>query len=108
MVDILNVKLTTMMDACYPEKTHRVKSTNKPWMTLYVLGEIEKRKEIYREEERSARWKRAKKETTRIIEKSKKEYVERVVEETKNNNNVSAYYKLVRTTSMDCSVPVSE
>ena len=63
------------MEACFPLVTMRRKSTDPPWISRAIRKKLQQRRGIYRREGRSARWKRLKAITSRMIEKRRGRYV---------------------------------
>ena len=62
------------MNSLFPTKTTRRKSTDLPWINNDIRRKIVRRKAIFRDEGRSARWRRHKTITDRIIKDRRERY----------------------------------
>ena len=96
MARIIDDKLTAIMDECFPMRTRKVKDTDPPWITHAIRRLVKKRNEIYNSERKSTRFQDIKRLVANKIKVSKQEYVERVLNEAKENkNDRSSFYKIV-------------
>ena len=64
------------LEAFFPLITTRRKSSELPWINQRIRKRIRQRKDVYKKEGRSARWKRLKKITDEMLAARKKRYVE--------------------------------
>ena len=77
--DRLHNKITSLNDICFPLKTRKIRSSDKPWINDNIRRKIKKRKrEFFKNNmKRTERWSEIKKETTKAIKKNKLEYYKR-------------------------------
>ena len=87
MVERFDEKMSTWMDKCFPWKTLRAKSSDPPWFTNGLRRKISQRKSICKREGRSARWRRMKDLTTKIIKDKKAAYFENIKNKAAECNN---------------------
>ena len=83
------------MDAFFPQKKIKVKSTDDPWITPEIKKRIKSRKRTYDKEHRSDAWKEKKRETNKLIKDSKREYYDHFINLSKTSNDPALYYKII-------------
>ena len=96
------------LEAFFPLITTRRKSSELPWINQRIRKRIRQRKDVYKKEGRSARWKRLKKITDEMLAARKKCYVEvqknnLTGEDTQRNffKNVKTYKSAARPAQFD-------
>ena len=83
------------MKECLPEKEHKIKSTDDPWISRGIRKKIDARKRIFKREGQSVTWTRLKTRTTKIIKEAKIAYFQRIKNTAVENNDVKQYYKVI-------------
>ena len=81
---------------CFPEKTRTTKNNNTPWFNNTTRRLSIKKKRIYKEEGKTDRYKRAKREYDVTLAEAKKCFIDNVIEKTKATRKSGAYYKMVK------------
>ena len=76
-------------------KKVKIRDTDDPWITNHIRNKIETRKKIFKRGRRGDEWKEARKETTKLIKESKKEWYDKYKEQAKTSNDPALYYKVV-------------
>ena len=96
MVEALKEKTDEWMQAAFPERTLKLKSTDLPWITFEIKKAIKDRKKIFsKTTKRTAEWREAKKETDNMIKESKKNYYKKMKEMALEKRSTSVYYRAV-------------
>ena len=87
------------LDAFFPMRTVRKKSTDLPWINKAVRKKIRRRNKIYRKEGRSELWKYLKKLTDDLIKSRKKVYMERKKQQLVEKDAARGFFRLVKSFS---------
>lgn len=66
--------VTEAMQACFPTRTTRRQSTDLPWINSRIRKRIKRRKAVFRDEGRSARWRKHKVATDNMIARRRDGY----------------------------------
>ena len=62
-----------LMNECFPIRTYRAKANDPPWITHGIRKRIDPRLEVFKtDQKRSARWRKTKSLTDRLIEKAQR------------------------------------
>ena len=96
LAERLESVLSNLVNDCFPEKTHKIKSSDDPWITEEIRDLITTRRRVYKKEKRSAYWKRIKKESSDLIKKEKRCFFDKFKMKAQEENNPSLYYKAIR------------
>ena len=74
---VLHEKIETLNNICFPWKSRKVKSTDKPWITDNIKRKIRRRKRRYKKHDRDLRWEELKRDTEEEVRKGKKEFYDK-------------------------------
>jgi len=96
MADAFSGTLKELMDGCFRWVKNRKKSNEKPWITAHVKNMIKKRQDIFREEGRSAHWKRLDKSIKETISLRRKRYLTEMRDSLCKNGNGSRWYGIYK------------
>ena len=92
----LNFVLQHLYDKHFPLITVKTRSCDPPWITKRIKRKIRNRKREFARSGRSARWRKKKEECDRMIEESKKAYIEKVKKRIKEAGNTRCYFQAVQ------------
>ena len=91
MTNVLHGVTQDLIDRCFPEKTHKIRSTDDPWIDDNIRRAIRRRKRCYKNHRRSNKWVDLKMESDNLIKESKAKYYADAVEKLKANGTQVPY-----------------
>ena len=88
--------LDSYIDRCFPLKSRKATSNDKPWFDSNSRRKVNKKLRIYKKEDKSEKYKRARKEADEVLEEAKKNFFDNVLERCKKAKNSKGYYQAAK------------
>ena len=77
--EFLHKKIESLNDICFPMKTRKIRSTDKPWIDDNIRRKIRERMRAYKKHGRKGKWLTLKEGTSEAIAKNKRVFYEQEV-----------------------------
>ena len=94
--ELMQNKLDTLNNICFPWKTRKIRSTDKPWIDDNIRRKIRRRRRCYWRKGRSQRWDKLKADSDNAIRRNKRKYYEKECEKLTKDGPRTIPYKALQ------------
>ena len=100
-VAVLNRKLAQYVDDCFPFRTYKKKSTDKPWFTKRLASMVRKKKRWYKRRGKGRAWHAYAKHVAEEIELAKGRFANKVKDTIVETGDSKVYWRVVKMLKTD-------